>query len=66
MKITDPENVVGKIKIFVEDLELYAKDERQLVEGKPFTDYTNGYYTGKADAYTFCAKWLKAYLEGRA
>lgn len=66
MKTTDPENVIGKIKLFVEDLELYAKDDKILVEGNPFTDRINGYYTGRSEAFAFCAKWLKAYMEGRA
>ena len=66
MKITDPENVIGKIKLFVEDLELYAKEDKETLKSHPFTDRLNGYYKGRAEVYAFCAKWLKAYLEGNA
>lgn len=64
MKTTDPENVIGKIKLFVEDLELYASEDEQTAERTGIGDITKGSYQGQAKAYRFCAKWLKAYMEG--
>ena len=66
MNITDPENVIGKIEIFIKELELFAKEDKATALYHPFSDRLNGYYTGRAEAYAFTAKWLKAYLNGNA
>lgn len=66
MNKTDPENIIGKIELFVDDLERYAQEDKETVKDHPFTDRLNGYYTGRTEVYAFCAKWLKAYLEGEA
>lgn len=63
---TDPENIIGKIELFIEDLKLYAAEDKETVKNHPFTDRLNGYYTGRAEVYAFTARWLKAYLEGEA
>lgn len=62
---TDPENIIGKIEMFIEDLERFAEEDKILIEGHPFTDRLNGYYRGRSEAYAFCAKWLRTYMEGR-
>lgn len=66
MNMTDPENIIGKIEMFIEDLERYAKEDKETVREHPFTDRLNGYYTGRAEVYAFTARWLRAYMEGNA
>lgn len=66
MNMTDPENIIGKIEMFIEDLERYAKEDKETVREHPFTDRLNGYYTGRAEVYTFTARWLRAYMKGEA
>lgn len=56
MNMTDPENIIGKIEMFIEDLERYAKEDKETVREHPFTDRLNGYYTGRAEVYAFTAR----------
>lgn len=63
---TDPENIIGKIEMFVEDLERYAKENNTKSKDFHQNSHLCVYYDGQAQAYAFCAKWLKAYIEGKA
>lgn len=63
---TDPENIIGKLNLFVKDLELFAKQDKQSSQIPNISDHLKGMYEGQARAWKFCATWLKEYLEGRA
>lgn len=66
MKKTDPKNIIGKIELFINDLEQYVKEDNVRLEKSRLNDHLRGYYAGRAQTYAFCAKWLKMYLEGNA
>ena len=51
MNMTDPENIIGKIEIFIENLERYAKEDNETAREHPFTYRLTGYYTGRAEAF---------------
>lgn len=63
---TDPENIIGKIELFVNDLELFRQEDEQSARIPNISDHLKGMYEGQARAWKFCATWLKDYLEGRA
>ena len=63
---TDPENIIGKIEMFIEDLELFASEDEQTAQRPNISNHVRGWHEGQAKAYRSCATWLKDYLEGRA